>query len=407
MKTRCWKAWCLATWLCFSVALADVETLKIYLDADRSRHYRSARSIEMGVHTALDKVNYQLGPVKVEVETLDHRGNSARSLKNMKAVLEDPKGLLLVGGLHSPPLIVYRDWINQSKLLTLVPWAAGGPITRHSGDKNWIFRLSIDDTKAGAKLISHAVEERKFKQVALFLESTPWGEGNHRNILATTQEKGLPEPSVHWFNWSIKENGARIKLRRIIEEGAEVIILVANAIESEKICRAMASMEKRIPIISHWGVTGGDFPERLGPEIRRDIDLSFLQTNFSFQDQPRAPKVDRVLERARRLFPDEVSLRDGVRAPAGFVHAYDLMGLLIEAARDCPWNGSKEAFRESLRVRLEQLQNPIPGLIKTYVRPFVSFAPGASDAHEALGLEDLILCRFDEQGRIFRVSATA
>lgn len=119
--------------LLFTISIpvqAEESVLKIYLDADRSRHIASAKSIEMGIKTAFAEIENTVQGQKIEFVTLDHRGNSARSKLNMKKAFADPKGLLVLAGLHSPPLIKNRAYINENEMLTLVPWAAGGPITR-------------------------------------------------------------------------------------------------------------------------------------------------------------------------------------------------------------------------------------------------------------------------------------
>lgn len=54
-----------------------------------------------------------------------------------------------------------------------------------------------------------------------------------------------------------------------------------------------------------------------------------------------------------------------------------------------------------MRDALERLEEPIPGLLKTYQRPFSS---EGADAHEALGADDLCLARYDEAGNIVFVN---
>jgi len=50
------------------------------------------------------------------------------------------------------PYIKNRGLINKNNIPLLVPWAAGGPITRYPQSDNWVFRLSIDDSKAGIRI---------------------------------------------------------------------------------------------------------------------------------------------------------------------------------------------------------------------------------------------------------------
>ena len=76
----------------------------------------------------------------------------------MKEFIKDEKALFVLGGLHSPPYIKNRSFINENKIPLLLPWSAGGPITRYPNGDNWVFRLSIDDTKAGIRISEFALK---------------------------------------------------------------------------------------------------------------------------------------------------------------------------------------------------------------------------------------------------------
>ena len=136
----------------------SVKTLTIYHDSDYSNHNESAYAMKMGALTALAEVDYSAQNYQINIVEKDNRGNSNRSLLHMRQFLKDPNALVFLGGLHSPPYIKNRDFINKNELLLLVPWAAGGPITRYPSDKNWVFRLSVDDTKAGYRMVQYATD---------------------------------------------------------------------------------------------------------------------------------------------------------------------------------------------------------------------------------------------------------
>jgi len=137
--------------------------LKIYIDADRTGAAESGISIEQGVRAGLASYGNQLNGRDVEVVIRDHQGSTPRSKRHLNEFLKDKDALLVVSGLHSPPLLANRDFINENKILTLDPWTAAGPITRPLTEENWIFRLSVDDTKAGE---SYAATVRKSDTVA-------------------------------------------------------------------------------------------------------------------------------------------------------------------------------------------------------------------------------------------------
>lgn len=388
-------------WSAAAVAL-DSRILHIYLDADRTNHFESARSIEMGVRTAFDEIGNEVQGYEVEFVPVDHRGNAVRSKKNMERFRDDPDALLMLAGMHSPPLIEYRDFINNQQILTLVPWAAGGPITRHTSTENWIFRLSLDDTKAGRRLAEFAVNDLACVRPRLLLERTAWGRSNEKAMSRAIGALGRPAPKVAWFDWGMTAASARIMVRDIVKTGSDCILMVSNSVEGALFAQAMAFQDgaDRIPIISHWGITGGKFHETINSRLRENLDLYFVQTCFSFVSSTSTPTSANALKRAMALFPDDIRSAKDMRAPAGFIHAYDL-GLILRAAlREVTLKGRAGSHREELRSVLQSLRQPIQGLVRTYDPPFRPYHPDRPDAHEALGLDDLCMATYGPDDEI-------
>ena len=379
---------------------ADAEgTVRLYIDADRSGAKAAGDAIEWGLRTALSEVGDRLGGFQAEIVPLDHRGNSRRSLRHLETFARDDRALALFAGLHSPPLLENRDYINRNEILVLDPWAAAGPITRPPEGENWIFRLSIDDARAGYVIAREAVAEG-FRRPYLLLEDTGWGKSNETTMTRALAELGVEPVGVEWFNWNLGATGARIILRKIADTGADVVFLVANAPEGKTIAAAMAALprQRRLPLRSHWGITGGDFPDVIDARMRAQIDLLFLQTRFSFIGGPADPFSTGVLAAARQATPIRTAY--DIKAPTGFVHAYDLTRLLIAAVEQTGLRGDVRADRRRLRAALEGLEKPVRGLIKTYVKPFGPYSSEMSAAHEALGIGDFVMGRYGEQGEI-------
>lgn len=385
-----------------NTVLAD--PLRIYLDADMTVARASGVAIERGIRTALSEVDNKLGGIKVELIVLDHRGNSSRSLVNLKQFMSDPNALVLFTGLHSPPLLKHKNFINNNNILTLDPWAAAGPITRSVDKNNWIFRLSIDDTKAGEVITRRAIDSRGFSKPALLLENTGWGKSNLKTMTTSLETRGIAPVSVVRFDWGVTLAGAKIILRNIKKAGADVIFLVANAPEGKTLSKAMYELDasERLPIVSHWGITGGDFPKIITADIRQALDIEFLQTTFSFMDMGTASFPNKVFNSAANLFPEIKKPKD-IKAPTGFIHAYDLMRIFITAIEQSGMTGDVEIDRNAIRSALQKLNKPVEGLVKTYSPPFREYTPEDMDAHEALGKDDFTFGRFNEEDAIILV----
>ena len=180
----------------------------------------------------------------------------------MEGFLADNNALLIFSGLHSPPLLAHKTFINNNQILVLNPWAAAGPITRSADNNNWIFRLSIDDSNAGTFISKHALNEG-FKKPFLLLEDTGWGRSNQNTMVKALAANKVKPKGIEWFNWGIGINHAKILLRKAKSSGADVIFFVGNANEGKSFAKAMLALEDnlQLPIRSHWGITGGDFAE--------------------------------------------------------------------------------------------------------------------------------------------------
>jgi len=165
----------------------------------------------------------------------------------------------------------------------------------------------------------------------------------------------------------------------IIEaKGAEVIILVANAPEGANIFKNMALRKSTIPVISHWGITGGelDVPTR---EALKKLDIKVLQT-FSLMDS-NTEKVTAFKQRYFERYPTAGEQK--ILSESGTVHAYELIYLLVKAIEQ-----AQSFDRVKVRDSLERIEN-YSGLIKAYHHPFTALD------HDALGLDDFNL-------RVFR-----
>jgi len=360
----------------------------IYLDADFTGTKVASLSIQQGINVALAEENYNINGYQFEVIAKDHKGSSLRSKRNLERFLNDNDALLIFSGLHSPPLLAHKNFINNNQILVLNPWAAAGPITRTADNNNWIFRLSIDDSNAGTFISKHALKEG-FKKPFLLLEDTGWGRSNQNTMVKALTANKVKPKGIEWFNWGIGINHAKILLRKAKSSGADVIFFVGNANEGKNFAKAMLALEEdlQLPIRSHWGITGGDFAEVINKEARKGLDLQFIQTQFSFVTQSQPLLAQSVLTQAINMYP-EINTANDIKAPTGFVHAYDLTKLLITAIKQSGLTGDKRHDINAIKLALEHLKAPVQGLIKSYQTPYSPYTVDNINAHEALDETD-------------------
>ena len=370
---------------------AAAEKKPVYVGLDAELGYAgstSAQAIRMGMLIAMEEVNQAggvLGGRPLKLIERDNKSLPARSVENLKELAAQPDLVAVFGGSFSPPLLESLPLIHKLKLPLLDPWAAADGIVDNGYAPNYVFHLSLRDSWAMPTMLHHAAKKGT-KQLGLLLINTSWGRGNHKAAGAyIALHPEMKIVGTQWFNWADKT--FLDKVTTLKQAGAQAIVLVANN-EVSPLIREMAALPsaERLPIVSHWGVSGGNFAETAGPALQ-EIDFALVQT-YSFIGANR-PKARQVLAAAQRLF--DVKDARSLAAPTGLAHAYDLTHIL---ARAIDRAGSTE--RPAVRAALEQVRN-YEGLIKHYPQPFTPVR------HEALSLEDVFMARYAPDGAIVRI----
>jgi branched-chain amino acid transport system substrate-binding protein len=249
-------------------------------------------------------------------------------------------------------------------------------------------------------ITNYAVKEG-FKKPYLLLEDTGWGNSNLKTMSAAIKSQNVTLMGVSRFKWGVGSSESDSIAIKIKNSGADVVFLVANANEAKPLLTALMKnpATKHLPIRSHWGIAGGSFAEEV-PNVVKNLDLKFIQTKFSFLSEGETAVTEKAFSTAQKLFPETIKKKEDIKAPTGFIHAYDLMLLLSEAAQSISWSGDLRQDRLALKMALESISKPVQGLVKLYKEPFKPYQVSSPNAHEALGIDDLAMGRFDENGVI-------
>lgn len=377
------------------------ETLRFYVDADYSVTGDVAEAIDLGVRTALHQRGNRLAGITFEVVPMDHRGSPRRSFANMKRFQADPQALAVFGGMQSPPYLTYGDQLNAWGVPLLLTWSAGAPVTRMAaGDGNFVFRLSIDDSKAGPFLVRQALA-RGCRAPAVLLGDTGWGRSNKATILPALAEADVNPSVVKLIPDGLGQAEARSIAQQVEEAQADCAIFVGTSGLGDTLLPALATVEGGLRVISHWGILSSDFETQVTHAVRQSLDLSILQSCALEREQAGNTMLIAAKTAAQALGADFDRLGEQ-RAYAGFIHAYDMVQIVaaaLEQAMETPaWTEGPLARRRALKEALETLERPVVGILQTYARPFRPFSAADNDAHEALSGNDLCLARFSEEG---------
>lgn len=359
----------------------------IGLNADLSTDAKTAGlAIKRGIELAIDEINSKGGVLgkKLLLIAKDHRSIASKGVENNKVFIEQGDTVAVLSGLHSPVVLHEIKSMTEAGMPFLIPWAAASGITENNFKDNSIFRISANDRFAARFIAKYAL--KKHSKPAIIVENSAWGRGNLEKMRAYLQEQGKDFNVELIFNRG--QDNFDDEFKKIMDSGADSLIMVSNSMEGGTILNKMATYEKTLPIISHWGIIGGPFFKDNKQALNK-VDLSFFQT-FSFLKN-KHPKSQAL---AKKYLEDyAIKSIEDIQAPAGVAQAYDLVQLLALAIQ-------KAATTERSKVReaLEKLPS-YQGAVKYYEKAF------SVDNHDALGVDDYYIARFSPDGYIVPVGS--
>ena len=252
-------------------------------------------------------------------------------------------------------------------------WAAATGITRNDFDPNYAFRVSANDNLVDKFLLRHAQEKYNVSKVGLVLINNPWGESNQRGFEEWAGEYNIEISGIEKFNE--EDNDVTAQLTRLKNSGAEALMLVANAAPAAQVMRSLTRISWDVPIISHWGISGGRFPELAGKIANK---VEFVQTYSFFDTQSEVGQ--KVLNKLEEKF--QLKEASEILAPVGTANAYDALMLTAKAINTAGSTDGTEIRAALLNWPQHQ------GLIKTYDQPF------NEDNYDALNEDDYIMVRW-------------
>jgi branched-chain amino acid transport system substrate-binding protein len=341
---------------------------------------QSGDAITRGLMLAIDEINAKgglLGGRMLELVQRDDESSPPKGLIAARELSAKENIAAIVGGIDTPVSLAMVPVLNKEKRIYMGVWAAGTGITQNGANPNYAFRVSAVDALVDIKLLKFAHQKFKAKKAGLMLINNPWGQSNEKGLIAASKA----DPTVEIAGVEKFENNdvdMVPQLARLKDAGADSVILVVNAPPGAQMMKSRERMGWKVPVVSHWGISGGRFPELAGPTAGEAV---FVQT-YSFYGK-QGPVGERVLAALKKKYP-QIKGPEDIFSPVGTADAYDAMHLLALGIAQA---GSIDA--DAVRAALEDLKSPYEGLIKTYKRPFTP------DNHDALGPDDYIMVHYD------------
>lgn len=333
----------------------------------------SGEAIQRGMLLAIDEINAEGGvlgrPLALAVR--DVGPDRAAGVAALEDLVAKEQIVALFGSIYSQVMLAQLDTLHRLHIPLINPWGSQTEVISTTYSPNYAFRISMNDQSADEFLVRYTLDVIGARRIGVIADVNAWGASNVAGLERWAAQLGAPVVGVQRFTSG--ETAMLTQLQRLRDAGADGLIMIANAPEGAAIIRSKVLIGWDVPVISHWGITGGRFAEEAGVEYSDGVYT--IQT-ISFFKPPTA-KAQHILAEYHRRFgttsPAQIS------APSGVAHGYDGVYLLAQAFEQA---GTTDG--PALRDALEQLGS-YDGVLKRYERPF------SADDHEALGTDDYLM----------------
>jgi len=352
-----------------SPAATHVSPIRIGLVAPMSGPSgASGEAIERGMLLAMDEVNAAGGVLgrPLELVTRDVQNDGEAGVAALREMAATDGIVAVFGGLYSPVMLAQLDLVHELQLPLIDAWGSVTRITKNGRDPNYAFRVSLSDETADEFLARYAVTVTGVRRPGILADSTAWGDSNVAGLQAWLDQLGVVTAAIERFDQG--ETDMTRQAEQLRAAGADGVILIANAPEGAAIVRGMETMGWSVPVVSHWGISGGQFVRAAGSDASEGV-LTVQTFSFAASASPVAERVASAYL-ARFGGSDAAS----IAAPVGVAHGYDgvrLLAMAIAAA------GTTDG--PAVRAALEAI-GTYDGLVARYDRPF---GPGDHEALEA------------------------
>lgn len=308
-----------------------------------------------GIEQAVDEINAVGGYLgrKLELVRKDDQASPDMGVKLSQELVAD-KVLVTIGfcntGVAAKSLEVYQN----AKLPLIIPCATGTPLTaRYPAADSYIFRTSAKDALQ-APFVVEDIVKRGWDKVAIFADTTGYGEAGLKDVEAALDARKLKAVHVSRFALGVKDLTEDLKAARAA--GANVVFSYTVGPENAVIARGRQALNWNVPQVGAWTLS---FPFFIDGAKEAAEGALMAQTFIAEPSNERRASFLTAYARKYQVKKIPVPMAAAQGYDAVYILIYSLFGI-----RDGNLSGP------SLKNALETKQRTYYGVVATYQQPF-------------------------------------
>ncbi len=368
-----------------ALGLQAGDTVKIALTGPYS-----GGSAPMGVSTrdgsklAIAEINaaggIQVGNRKLKIEFIE-RDDEAKNergalIAQELASMGDLSGVI---GTVNTGICMAGDKHYQEKGITKIicPAAGSASMTQWSkaGVKDLsIFRFAAHDGIQAAMVVEEAIN-RKYTKVAVIYDSTNYGVSGRDDILDQIKKQGNKLTVVAQEKFNIGDKDMTAQLLRAKSAGAQAILIWAIGPELAAVSNGQAKIGMKAPMIGGWTLAMSNYIDNAGKNGNGTL---MPQT---FIEEPITPKAKAFIDGYHKTYKV-----DRIPSAVAAAQGYDAVYLFAAAVKQA---GSTDTHQ--IKAALEDLKEPVKGVIATWNHPYSKWDPADVTTHEAFRRQQVVM----------------
>ena len=322
------------------------------------------------------KVGAQM--LKFEVLERDDEAKNERGalIAQELASMNDLSGVI---GTVNTGVCLAGDKHLQEKGITkiITPAAGSASMTQWSKAKVKdlsIFRLAAHDGIQAAMVVSEAIN-RKYTKVAMLYDSTNYGVSGRDDMAEQIKKQGNILQVVTTDKFNIGDKDMTAQLLRAKNGGAQAVLIWGIGPELAAVANGMAKIGLKVPLIGGWTLSMSNFIDN---SAKNGNGTLMPQT---FIEEPITPKAKNFISAYHKAYNVK-----RIPSPVSAAQGYDAVFIFAAAVKQAQSIDTKK-----IKLALEDLKEPVQGVITTWKKPFSTWDPANEESHEAFRRDQVVM----------------
>lgn len=380
--------------LCLALPALAADTIKIALTGPYSGGSAPmGTSARDGSKLAIAEINAAGGidvggkKLKIEIVERDDEAKNDRGalIAQELASMSDLSGV--IGSVNTGVVMAGDKFLQEKGITKIICPAAGSKsmtqwATADGPKQLSIFRFAAHDGIQAAMVVEEAIN-RKLLKVALIHDDTNYGVSGRDDLLDQIKKQGNKLEVLTQEKFKIGDKDMTAQLLKAKAMGAQAILIWGIGPELAAVSNGMAKIGLKVPLIGGWTLSMSNYIDNAGQNANGTL---MPQT---FIEEPITPRAKAFIDAYHKTYGVT-----RIPSPVSAAQGYDAVLIFAAAVKQA-------RSTDSLKIRdaLEDLKEPVKGVIATWVKPYTKWDPANVETHEAFR-RDKVVMGMVQDGRV-------